>query len=115
MKPRKQAKAPAGRRARRGDEFLFAPDSAGDAAVDIKDVLCLHLGSGGDDVHERGLGAGHAIERKHVLLDLPLFMLVHAAVHMDRDGGDDEHGAVDRDELLCEVAILRDEETSCDG
>ena len=42
-------------------------------------------------------------------------MLVHAAVHMDRDGGDDEHGAVDRDEFLCEVAILRDEETSCDG
>ena len=80
-----------------------------------KDVLCRHLGSGGDDVHERGLGAGHTVEREHVLLHFPLFMLVHAAVHMDRDGGNDEHGAVDRDELLCEVAVLRDEETSCDG
>lgn len=105
---------------RRGDEFsLFAPDGTGDAAVEDEvmreDVFGFHLGSGGDDVHERGLRAGHAIEREHVLLHFPIFMLVHAAVHMDRDGGDDEHGAVDRDELLCEVAVLRDEETSCDG
>ena len=100
---------------RRGNKFLlFAPQGAGHAAVEeevmSEDVFGFHFRSRCHHIHEGGLATIHAIEREHVFLHLPLFVLIHAAIHMDGYVRNHQHGAVHGHQLFSEMAILGDDE-----